>query len=396
MLDFLFLILWKKHQLGILYKMAISMEEKLYYVALGMIPNIGGSYAKQLISYCGGAKAIFKKKKHQLLKIPGVGASIAEAIQQTDLLAILKKADAELEFCFKEDIAIITYNEKAFPQRLNHCSDAPYLIYVKGNANLNAERMLSVVGTRNATSYGRKTTEDFIADIQPSNATIVSGLAYGIDTYAHKAALSNDLPTVAVLAHGLHTIYPSANRKLAEDIVANGGALITEFRNGQKPDKQNFPSRNRIVAGMCQGTLVVESAAKGGALITAEIAQSYNRDVFAVPGKVQDKYSIGCNNLIKRNVAAMVTSGKDVLTLLNWDAENAPQKQRAIQQSLFVELNEMEQTVVDFLSQKIEPLHMDDLSHQLQMPNSTLSANLLNLELKGVIQTAPGNCYQLV
>ncbi|MEZ5008429.1 MAG: DNA-processing protein DprA [Chitinophagales bacterium] len=373
----------------------MNEEEKIYFIALGQIPGIGSFNAKQLISYCGGVEAIFKSKKQNLLKIPGVGPSVVNAIFTADRNTIIKRAEKEIQFCEKKHIDIVAYHDHRYPTRLNQCKDAPYLLYVLGDADLNAKKMLSIVGTRRATNYGKQMVEAFVEELAPKNVSIVSGLAYGIDSFAHKYALEQKLPTIGVLAHGLHTIYPSAHRSMAEKMVRENGALITEFKSETKPDKQNFPSRNRIVAGMCDGTLVVESAEKGGALITAYIADSYNRDVFAIPGKVNDKYSSGCNALIKKNVAAMVESGEDIIQLLGWDDTTIKAKPENKQRSLFVEMDEKEQIIYNCLERMNKSIHIDELNQNLELSNGTIFSSLLSLELKGMVTALPGNCYQL-
>lgn len=370
-------------------------EEKIYLMALGLIPGIGSANARQLISYCGSATDIFKKSKNQLLKIPGVGPSLVNLIKNNNNSSCFDRAEQEYQFCLKQNISILAYYDEKFPKRLLQCKDAPYLIYTSGNADFNRSKVLSIVGTRRATNYGKHITNKIIEDLAPYNVTIVSGLAYGIDGIAHKKSLETNLSTVGVLAHGLDIIYPPLHRNLAKDIVQNKGALITEFMSQTIPDKQNFPSRNRIVAGMTDATIVIESAEKGGSLITADIAQSYHRDVFAVPGRVNDEYSKGCNNLIKNNIAGLINSGKDVAEMLGWELDQNKQPKHQ-QRSLFVELDKDEQQVVSFLENSTEAQHVDDINQKIQLPNSSVMVALLNLELKGVVLSKPGSCYELI
>lgn len=371
-------------------------EEKIYSIALGLIPGVGNILAKQLISYCGGAENVFKQKKSHLLKVPGIGEPIVKALKGDDISTILNKAEEEFKFCEKNNNQIICYHEANFPKRLHHCKDAPYLIYQKGTADVNTSKIVNIVGTRKATPYGKAITEKIVADLAAYDVTIVSGLAYGIDAEAHRKALEYNLPTIGVLAHGLDQIYPHLHRKLAHQMIEANGALITEFKRATKPDKQNFPSRNRIVAGMSDATIVIESASKGGSLITADIAHSYNRDVFAVPGRINDPLSEGCNNLIKYNIAALIHSGEDVIQMLGWNLDKKSEKSRPKQRSLFIELDEKEQKIVDVLEEIRNPLHVDDLKQKINLPSSAISMALLSLELKGVVHSRPGSCYVIV
>ena len=372
----------------------MNIEEKIHYIALGQIQGIGTANAKQLISYCGGVEAIFKSKKQHLLKIPGVGPYIVNAILTVNQAEIIARAEKEIQFCEQKDVDIVSFNDSRYPTRLHQCKDAPYLLYVLGDADLNPKRIISLVGTRKATNYGHQMVKSIIEELASKQVSIVSGLAYGIDSFAHKYALEEKLPTIGVLAHGLDTIYPSVHRSMAEKMVRENGALVTEFKSETKPDKQNFPSRNRIVAGMCDATIVVESAEKGGALITAYIADSYNRDVFAIPGKVNDRYSKGCNALIKKHIAAMAESGEDIIKMMGWEQTREEAKTNQ-QRSLFVELEENERSIFDCLEKLNKSIHIDELNRRLELPNSAIFSSLLSLELKGMITSLPGNCYQL-
>ena len=293
-------------------------DEKLYQVSLSMIPGVGDIIAKTLVSYCGSAREIFKKNKNQLSKIPGIGSVNADRI-----LAFKDFAAAENEIikCEKHQVEIIFFTDKTYPKKLKHAPDSPTLLFYKGAANLNNPKTVAIVGTRKSTSYGREFTENIVEQLSAHQALIVSGLAYGIDINAHKAALKNGLETIGVMASGLDIIYPSMHRSIAMEMLQQGG-LLTEFKIGEKPEAHNFPSRNRIIAGMSDLTIVVEAAEKGGALITAEIANSYSRDVFALPGDVHNKYSRGCNNLIKQNKANLITGIKDIEYIMNWIAQS--------------------------------------------------------------------------
>lgn len=359
----------------------------LHAIALTLIPGIGDVAAKKLIAYCGSPEEVFKAKKPHLLKIPGMGEATANALLNHSALS---RAEKELEFAMKHNIEVLFYLDESYPKRLKHCNDNPIVLYFKGKANLNSEKMISIVGTRNATEYGKKITQHLVEDLREHQATIVSGLAYGIDIYAHKAALQQGLPTVAVLAHGLDRIYPPAHKVTAERMLEHGG-ILTEFMSETNPDRENFPKRNRIVAGMSDAVVVIEAALSGGALITADIANTYNRDVFAVPGKLGDVYSEGCNRLIKTNKAALIESAKDIAYLLNWNREAASVQ---VQRKLFVELNPEEEIVVEVMKQKGN-IAIDDLTLLSEFPMSKVAGILLNLEFNGVVKSLPGKVYQL-
>ncbi len=361
--------------------------ELLYQIALTLIPGIGDINGKRLISYCGGLEAVFKEKKAALLKIPGIGPVTLKSILNKSVFDL-----AEKEIRFIENFLIQTafFLDEKYPHRLKNCEDSPMLLYYKGNVDLNNSKVLSIVGTRKASAYGRKICKEIIEDLKDLNILIVSGLAYGIDTHAHKNAVLYELPTVGVLAHGLDRIYPSENRAMAEKMLNRGG-LLTEFRSGTNPDRENFPRRNRIVSGLSDATLVIESALKGGALITAEIANSYNRDVFAVPGRTTDRYSEGCNFLIKTHRAALIQSAKDIKYILGWDKLEQKTKK---QQKIFIELNTDEQKIVDLLKEN-EILGIDQISIKIESPTSKIVSTLLNLEFRGIVQCLPGKVFKL-
>lgn len=359
----------------------------LHNIALTLVPGVGDVAAKKLIAYCGSAEEVFKAKKNLLLKIPGMGEMTANSLVNQ---AVLSRADAELNFVLKHNIEVLFYLNDNYPKRLKHCADSPIILYFKGNANLNAEKIISIVGTRKASEYGKKNTQHLVEELSAQQVTVISGLAYGIDIYAHKAAVQHHVPTVAVLAHGLDRIYPPAHKATAEKMLEHGG-LLTEFMSETNPDRENFPKRNRIVAGMADAVVVVEAAISGGALITAEIANTYNRDVFAVPGRLDDVYSEGCNRLIKTNKAALIESAKDIAYLLNWSREN--QKPLA-QQKLFMELNPEEEILVNVLREKGNS-GIDDLMLLSEFTMSKVAGLLLTLEFNGVVKSLPGKVYQL-
>jgi DNA processing protein len=363
------------------------MSELLYQIALTLIPNIGPVQAKILIDYYQDAESIFKAKRKDLGKIENIGEVRAGNIKD---FKDFFQAEAEIEFIEKYKIEAIFIKDKKYPQRLLNCYDPPTLLYFRGNVDLNSQKIISIIGTRSNTDYGKQLTEKLIVDLQEQNDAICSGLAFGIDAIAHKAAIQNNLSTIGVLAHGLDTIYPSQHKIFAKEMLHNGG-LLTEFRKKTKPDKHNFPRRNRIVAGMADATIVVETAVKGGSMITAQLANNYNRDVFAFPGKVTDSKSTGCNYLIQHNYAVLLTDAKQLTEVMGWQQKKLKPK---AQKELFIELNEDEKTIVRFLQQK-ESMHIDELLLQSSLSSSSIAAAMLNLELQNVIISLPGKLYKL-
>ncbi len=364
------------------------LENLNYKIALTLIPNIGDILAKRLVAYCGSPQAVFEEKKTSLEKIPGIGSSHAKAVINH---TIFERADDEIKFIKKNNITPLFYLDSNYPKRLTYCEDSPVMLYYKGNANLNSEKIISIVGTREATEYGKKICEKLITDLAVHNVLIVSGLAYGIDICAHKAALDNKLATVCALAHGLDRIYPAAHQSTAQKMLENGGWL-TDFTSKTIPNRENFPRRNRIVAGISDATIVIESKKSGGSLITADIANSYNRDVFAFPGRVDDVCSEGCNNLIKQNKAALIQSAADIIYILGWEQTKnikAPQ-----QKKLFLELSNDEELLVNVLKEK-DSVTIDDLCFASKLPMSKVSALLLTLEFSGIVKSFPGKAYRL-
>jgi len=365
------------------------MPENLKYkIALTLIPNIGDILAKRLVAYCGSVQAVFEEKKSSLEKIPGIGSILAHEVINH---SIFERAEEEINFIEKNNIAPLFYLDSNYPKRLTYCEDSPVMLYYKGNVNLNSEKIISIVGTRDATEYGKKLCEKLITDLAVHNVIIVSGLAYGIDICAHKAALANKLPTICTLAHGLDRIYPALHQSTAQKMLDNGGWL-TDFTSNTVPDRENFPRRNRIVAGISDATIVIESKKTGGSLITADIANSYNRDVFAFPGRIDDVCSEGCNNLIKQNKAALIQSAADLIYILGWEQtkkNKAPQ-----QKKLFLELSTDEELLVNQLKEK-ESVTIDDLCFATKLPMSKVSALLLTLEFSGIVKSFPGKAYRL-
>ncbi|GHU62610.1 DNA processing protein DprA [Bacteroidia bacterium] len=364
----------------------------LYEIGITLIKGIGNLTAKQILDTLGDVSLLFTERKSVLEKMPGLSRRIINEIHSPD---VLKRAEKEIRFIEKSQTKTLFITHSDYPFRLKECVDAPVMLYYLGNADLNKEKIISIVGTRNATTYGRMLTEKLLQDLKETfpEVVIVSGLAYGIDIIAHRAALKESLATVGVLAHGLDMIYPSVHRNTAVEITVSGG-LLTEFLSETNPDRQNFVKRNRIIAGLADCTIVVESAKKGGALITANIADSYNRDIFAFPGKTTDKYSEGCNVLIKSKRAALITSAEDIFKEMNWINPEKKQPQ-AIQRTILLDLNPDEQIVVDALS-KNENMQLNMISIRLNMPVSKLSAILFELEMNGFVRCKPGGIYELV
>jgi DNA processing protein len=364
----------------------LNKEELKYQIAVTLLEGIGSIGAKKLIAYCGGAEAIFKEKKATLLKIPNIGEKAAKTIIKSNVFA---EAEQEIEYIQKNNIQAHFYLNKSYPQRLLHCEDGPIVLYTKGNLDLNAQKVISIVGTRKATVKGKAFTEKLVEEIALHNPIIVSGLAYGIDICAHKAALKNNLQTIGVLACGLNEIYPKAHFSTAEKMLENGG-IASDYRSGTKLFPKQFAERNRIVAGMADAIIVIESSEKGGSLITADLGNGYNRDVFAVPGRPDDSQSVGCNRLIKQNKAALIQSAKDIEYIMGWEkSSSSPKNNQAL---LFVDLSEEEQVVFDELKNG-EAKTFDDISLHAKMPVSKTASTLLTLEFKGVIQSLPGKMY---
>ncbi len=360
----------------------------LYNIGITLIPGVGDVNGKKLIAYCGGAEAVFREKRKNLEKIPGIGSYTVQCIVNQK---VLDRAEQEIAFIEKYDIRPLFYLDSGYPKRLQHCADSPMMLYYKGNADLNEQRIIGVVGTRNPTEYGKVFCENLIHELQSMEVLVVSGLAYGIDSCAHRSALTVGLQTVGVLAHGLDRIYPYTNKAMAERMLSQGG-LVTEFMSQTKPDRENFPQRNRVVAGLCDALVVVESAKKGGALITADIANSYNRDVFAVPGRVGDMFSEGCNYLIRTNRAALLEQAANIRYLMGWEEGarlSSPQKK------LFREFSAEEQALVDILQTEKEA-GIDDMMIKSQYPASKIASLLLTLEFDGIVAALPGKRFRLL
>ncbi len=363
-------------------------NDLLYKIAITKVPKVGAITAKNLVSYCGGAKAVFDATQKELMKIPGIGRTLAGNIRHHN---VLEEAEKELEFIVKNNIQCLFYTDEKFPQRLKHFNDSPAMLYFKGNAELNHHRIVSIIGTRTPSPHGKVICEELVAELQKYNVMIISGLAYGIDVTAHRKSVSLNIPTVGVLGHGLSMMYPPEHKNVSEKMMANGGVL-TEFTHREGPDREHFPMRNRIVAGMCDALIVVETKEKGGSMITAELANGYNKDVFAIPGRARDKKFGGGNLLIKNHKAQLIESADDVVGIMRWEQF---EKNKNIQKQLFVELTEKEQVVVDILRNENE-VAIDKLSYVSKLQPSEVSSLLLELEFKGMIKPLPGKRYMLV
>ncbi|MFT3681625.1 MAG: DNA-processing protein DprA [Ferruginibacter sp.] len=361
----------------------------LYQIALTLVPNIGNVHAKSLVNIYGDAQSVFKAKKKELESIEGIGTIRANSIKSFDNFM---SSGEEVKFIEQYKITPLFITDKNYPQRLLNCYDSPLLLYYRGTADLNTSKIISIVGTRNNTDYGKTACEDLLKGLAGENILVISGLAFGVDTIAHKAALKNNLPTLGVLAHGLDRIYPSQNKSLAKQMLDNGG-LITEFISHSNPDKQNFPKRNRIVAGMCDAVVVIETGKKGGSLITAELGNGYNKDVFAIPGKINDSKSEGCNYLIKNNKASLITGAADLLEMMNW----VPVQSKHIkkQRELFIDLGADEKIIYDILKEN-EQLQIDELYFKSGLSSSATAAALLSLEMQNIIAALPGKLYKLL
>lgn len=367
----------------------MSTSELFHTLALLQVEGVGDIIAKKLINHCGSAENVFKASKQKLQAIEGIGSLL---IKNLNSKAIFKMAESELKFIERESIHCVAFYETDYPDKLKHCIDGPVLLFSSGSINIKNQKLISIVGTRNITSYGIENCKRLIADLAPLNPVIVSGFAYGVDILAHQLALEHNLQTIGVLAHGLNQIYPKHHKKYVAKIEQNGG-FFTEFWSTSNPDRENFVKRNRIVAGISEATIVIESAAKGGSLITANLANDYNRDVFAIPGRTSDTQSQGCNNLIKTHKAHLLSSAADLIYILNWDVKSTDTK--PVQKQLFVELDSTEQQVYDYLLQNGKQL-MDIIALDCEMPIFKISSLLLNMELKGVIRPLPGKLFEAV
>jgi len=368
----------------------MTEPEIIAALRLQAVPNIGDITAKKLIAHCGSPSAIFKDNVQHLLKIDGIGRATLKGLHDT---VHLKAAQAEYAYLLKKGIAFSYFEDEGYPKFLKHCVDGPILLFQKGNLNLQHKKVISVVGTRNITAYGASFCETFIEEIAPLDPIIVSGFAYGVDITIQKYAMEKGLQTIGCLAHGLNQIYPGAHQKYVSKVEGYGG-FLTEFWSTSNPDRENFLKRNRIIAGLSEATLVVESAEKGGSLITADLANGYNREVFAVPGRASDKFSKGCNDLIKSQKAQMLTSAAELVYLLGWDLEEKKPKS-TIQKQLFVELDETEKSIYSYLQLNGKQL-LDTVALECKLPIHKTSSTLFTMEMKGVIRPLPGKLFEAI
>lgn len=366
------------------------MKNTLHYqIAIGFLNGVGIRTAKNLIAQFGGIEPIFELSLKELVKeLPGISR---DRIRNLNRSEALKKAEDQLNFVLKYNLGTHYYLDENYPERLKNCCDAPIVLFSKGNFDLNPARCVAIVGTRKVTDYGRRITEQLIEELTPYGVQVVSGLAFGVDSLAHRYALKQNLSTIGVLGHGLDRLYPAQHRELAQKMIDQNGGLLSEFVVGTNPDRENFPKRNRIVAGMTDATIVVESGPKGGSLITAHLANDYNRDVFAYPGNVFQMYSEGCNDLIANDKAHLVSRPAQIIEMLGWKSVT----KYPVQRKMFLNLSEEEKSVVDILKDK-STVSIDQLSGLLQQKVSKLSTCLLNLELVGIVTSLPGKNYKLV
>jgi len=367
----------------------MTETDLLYTLALQHVPNIGDITAKRLINHCGSAEAVLKEKKQNLLKIDGIRSVILSELHEGHHL---KEAENELNFIKENHINVFYFEDEDYPEKLKHCIDGPMVLFQSGNINLKRQRIISIVGTRKITTSGIAFCEDLVEKLSIYNPVIVSGFAYGTDITAHKAAMKHNLQTIGCLAHGLNQIYPKVHKKYMVDMEKNGG-FFTDFWSSDNFDKNNFLKRNRVIAGLSEATIVIESAEKGGSLVTADIAHSYNRDVFAVPGRITDSQSLDCNNLIKYQKAHMLTTALDVPYILNWKLED--EKKPAIQKQLFIELDATEKVIYNYLKDN-DKQQLDVIAINCNLPIFKVAGVLLNMELKGVIRPLPGKLFELI
>ncbi|MGB7784903.1 MAG: DNA-processing protein DprA [Salinimicrobium sp.] len=359
-----------------------------YVLALQHVPNLGDASAKKLIRHAGSAEAVFKEKKAHLLKIDGVGAHKLQGLFDAEHL---QAAENELEFIYKNNITCLFYKDEDYPEKLKHCPDGPILLFSRGNIDLKNKKIISIVGTRRASPQGLRFCEQLIEELSPLEPVIVSGFAYGIDIAAQKAALDRGLQTIGCLAHGLNQIYPGAHQKYVKAVEENGG-FLSDFWSTDVFDRNNFLKRNRVIAGLSEATVVVESAEKGGSLVTADIANSYNREVFAVPGRPSDPQSKGCNMLIKSQQAHVLTCAADLIYMLNWQLQ---EQVKPVQKQLFIELEAEEELLYGFLKENGKE-QLDLIALNCQIPTFKAATLLLNMELKGVIRPLPGKMFEAV
>ena len=365
-------------------------QQRIHRIALSMLKGIGPVNARNLVAYCGGVDPLFtdKKVRKSLEKVPGIGPTLAASILNSK---VLHAAEAELAYVRKQKLRMLFYLDADYPKRLKNCDDAPVLLFARGKAELDVERSVAIVGTRSPSDHGKRMCEDLVEGLKESGALIVSGLAYGIDIVAHRTALRAGLSTIGCVAHGLDKLYPGEHANTAKEML-DQGALVSELTSGSPFAPGNFPARNRVIAGLSDCTIVIESGTKGGSLITADIANSYDREVMAFPGRPTDAKSEGCNRLIKDSKAHLITGAVDVLKLMEWLPTT--KKKVGVQSALFTELHPEEQAIVDVLKAKGR-MDIDSLCFACGMLSHKMSGLLLQLEFNGVVRSLPGKMYEL-
>lgn len=367
----------------------METTKHFYGIALSLLDGIGSRTAKTLLQHFEEPQEIFERKDVFKTKIKGFSK---ERIKMLNRSKALIEAEYQMKYIEKHDIRVLFYGDEDYPKRLMECPDAPIVLYAKGNFNSNPSKTISIVGTRRVTNYGEKLVKELIDNLKEHNVQIVSGLAYGVDIKAHRYALKNNLSTIGVLGHGLDRLYPNDHKNTALQMIENEGGILTEFLPGTNPDRENFPKRNRIVAGMTDATVVIESGRTGGSLITANLAFDYNRDVYAFPGNIDQIYSEGCNYLIAEQKAKPLLSGKDIIKQMNWkQSDNKP-----IQQQLFANFSKDEQQLLNLIQKEKKPLSIDSIAMKLKRNTSQISSFLLSLEIQGVIKPFPGSKFGLI
>ncbi len=374
--------------------METSKDELKYRIALTQLPQIGLKRAKDLMCYFSSAEAFFEATETDLLTVPNIGKSMLQTLLDGRKAAI-QRAEKELLFIEKHNLHTYCFTDDNYPYRLQNCPDAPFLLFGKGNLNVSNRHMLSVVGTRQPTDRGKDICKNFILELadRVPDLTIVSGLAYGIDVCAHRAAIEAGIPTIIIPGHGLDRIYPAIHRQTAIQALETGG-ILTEFLSGTTPDRQNFVARNRIVAGLSDATIVIESKAKGGSLITADMAFGYARDVFAVPGRINDEQSAGCNGLIKQQKAAMIECADDLIQAMQWDSKE--KKQPSVQTTIFDNLSPQEEQLLNLLRQEPDGMHVNLLVIETALPYTEVTTTLLKMEIAGMVRSLPGSMYRVL
>ncbi len=365
-------------------------KDLLYQIALTRVSGIGCVQARLLLEKFESARQVFKAPVSKLELIEGIGSVKARQIHSFNSF---REIESEIQFIERFGIRSLFINEPSYPRRLLNCYDPPTLLFYKGAADLNASRMVGVIGTRNYSEYGKMLVRALVEGLAGQEVIIISGLAFGIDALAHQCSIRHEIPTVGVLAHGLDRIYPAQHHSLAREMIETGGGLLTEFPSGTLPDRHHFPTRNRVVAGLCDCIVVIESGVKGGSMVTASLANGYHRDVFAFPGRVTDTRSAGCHQLICLNQAHLLEDAQQLLKVMGWDNGHSPA--RTLQKKIFEELNDTEQRIIEVFHEKNER-HIDEISSLIIMPGSLISSTLLTLELKNLIRSLPGKKYQLL